>query len=337
MAKITIKDLLDAGVHFGHPTKRWNPKMKSFIYGSRNGIYIFDLPKTMRKLQEACQFLYTTVAEGGDVLFVATKRQAQDIVRETAEEIGMFHMVERWPGGTLTNTETIRKSIQKMIDLQEMEENGSFDKMPKKEASSKRRELGKLKRSFSGIAEMKKLPAAIFVVDIRREDIAVREANRLKIPVVAMVDTNCDPDPVDYLIPANDDALRSIKIVLEAVKVSIEAGQSVWQKVKAEEDAKIKAEKAKAEKEKAEKEEAKAKADAEKKSEKKPAEKKTEKKPAKKKTEKKADKKEEAAPVEEAKAEEKAEKKEEAAPVEEVKAEEAPAEETEKVEEAATE
>ena len=247
MTKITAKDLLEAGVHFGHPTRRWNPKMKPYIFGARNGIYIFDLTITMRLIQEACEFLYNTVADGGDLLFVGTKRQAQEIVRQTAESLNMFYMCDRWLGGTLTNNQTIRKSIARMLVLAKMEENGEIDQRSKKEGASLRRELNKLRRNLSGIATMRKLPDALFVVDIDREDIAVREAKRLGIPVVAIVDTNCDPDNVDHVIPGNDDALRSIKIILDILNSTIQAAQDLRQKTAAEEENRKAAEKAKAE------------------------------------------------------------------------------------------
>ncbi len=258
MAKISMKDMLDAGVHFGHPTKRWNPKMKPYIFGARNGIYIFDLPKTMQHLQTAAEFLYETVVDGGDVLFIGTKRQAQDAVRAVAENVGMFYMTERWLGGTLTNNQTIRQSIARMKSLQKVEESGEIEDMPKKEASRLRRELSKLRRNLCGIAEMGKLPDAVFVVDVEREDIAVREANRLEIPVVAIVDTNCDPDPIDYIIPGNDDALRSIKIILQVVENALQAATGVRQKKREEEEAARAAEEAAKAAEKAAAEEAKA-------------------------------------------------------------------------------
>ncbi|MCH2174742.1 MAG: 30S ribosomal protein S2 [Lentisphaeria bacterium] len=270
--KITIKDLLDAGVHFGHPTKRWNPKMKPYVYGQRNGIYIFDLPKTMKKLQEACQFLYKSVAEGGEILFVGTKRQVQEVIKESAQTLNMFHMCERWLGGTLTNNQTIRKSIKRMNELKAKEESGELEKLPKKEASSIRRELGKLENNLSGIVEMKKLPAALFVVDVERESIAVAEANKLHIPVVGIVDSNCNPAGIDYIIPANDDAVRSVKLILTAVETAVQGAQSVWQKTleeqeaakaKAEEEARRAKEAAKKEKE-AKAAEAKAKKEADK-------------------------------------------------------------------------
>ncbi len=238
MGKITIRDLLDCGVHFGHPTSRWNPKMKPFIHGKRNGIYIFDLTSTMRQLDTACRYLHDVVAEGGKILFVGTKRQAQDLIRETAEKTGMYYISERWLGGTLTNIQTIRKSIARMKTIQQKQQNGELDAMPKKEASAMRRELAKLERNLSGITDMRDMPDAMVVIDIEREDIAVREAKRLNIPVVALVDTNCDPAPIDYVIPGNDDALRSVRIIMQILSSSIESAYEIFQKKQAEEQRK---------------------------------------------------------------------------------------------------
>jgi len=224
VAKTSITDLLEAGVHFGHQTKRWNPKMKPYVYGARNGITIFDLTNTMRRLAEACTFLSDTVADGGHVLFVGAKRQAQEAVREIAERTGMYFMCDRWLGGTLTNHRVVLSRVAHMKKLQTMEADGTTAKMPKKEVASLRRERSKLERTLGGIAEMKKLPAALVVVDVGRETIAVREANKLDIPVVAIVDSNCDPDPIDYVIPGNDDALRAIKVIVDALANSIEEG-----------------------------------------------------------------------------------------------------------------
>jgi len=241
LAKISIKDLLEGGVHFGHPTRRWNPKMRPYIYAARNGIYLFDLTITMHQLEKACQFLHDLVAGGGAILFVGTKRQAQDAVRETAQATGMHYMAERWLGGTLTNNVTIRKSISRLEKLREMEESGAIENLPKKEAAAMRRELAKLEANLSGITNMRKMPDAMVVIDIDREDIAVREANRLGIPVVALVDTNCDPDVVDHVIPGNDDALRAIAVIMEAFKHSLSSAREVWQK-RIEEEARQRAE-----------------------------------------------------------------------------------------------
>jgi small subunit ribosomal protein S2 len=253
---ITIRDLLDAGVHFGHPTSRWNPKMKPYIYGKRNGIYIFDLTATMRQLDQACKFLYETSANGGSILFVGTKRQAQELIRNAAEQTGMHYMCERWLGWTLTNNQTIRKSIARMQMIQQKLENGELDALPKKEASGMKRELVKLQRYLGGIANMRQMPQALVVIDVDREDIAVTEANRLNIPVVALVDTNCDPQNIDYVIPGNDDALRSVSTVMSALVSAISSAREIYLK-KVEEDERQRQEEAKA------KAEARAKAEAE--------------------------------------------------------------------------
>lgn len=211
---ISTTDLLNAGVHFGHQSKRWNPKMKRFIFDKRNGIYVIDLTKSLVQLERAGQFLFDTVAHGKRVLFVGTKRQSQDIVKEAAARSGQYYVVSRWLGGALTNYENIANSIRHMKDIQAMQQKGILDKMPQKEASRLRHELERLERNLIGIAEMTAMPGAMVVVDINREAIAVREANRVGIPVVALVDTNCDPDPIDYPIPANDDSTRSIKLII---------------------------------------------------------------------------------------------------------------------------
>ncbi|MCM8528277.1 MAG: 30S ribosomal protein S2, partial [Lentisphaeraceae bacterium] len=268
---ITVQDLLEAGVHFGHQTKRWNPKMKPYIFGSRNGIHIFDLGKTMYCLNEACKFLYKSVAKGGDILYVGTKRQAQELVQEAAKRDNMHYITHRWLGGTLTNLDTIRKSIAKLGKLQKMEEDGSFDKMKKKESSRLRREMNKLDRQLCGIINMKKKPAVMIVVDVVKEHIAVKEANILGIPVVGLIDSNVNPDLVEYGIPGNDDAVRSLKVILDQLTAAIHAGKGIADKKAAEVAAKrakeeeekkaakkAKAEKAKAEAEKAKAEEAKA-------------------------------------------------------------------------------
>ncbi|MCM8532924.1 MAG: 30S ribosomal protein S2 [Lentisphaeraceae bacterium] len=328
---ISVQDLLEAGVHFGHQTKRWNPKMKPYIFGSRNGIHIFDLGKSMYCLNEACKFLYREVAQGGEVLMVGTKRQGQELVEEAATRDKMHYISHRWLGGTLTNLETIRKSISKLGKLQKMEEDGTFDKMKKKESSRQRREMNKLDRQLCGIIHMKKLPSVMIVLDIVKEHIAVKEAQILGIPVVALIDSNCDPDLVEYGVPGNDDAVRSLKVIVEQFSAAIHAGKGIAdQKAaeKAKEDAEKKAarQKEKVEKAKAAAEKAKAAKEAstkkdEPKAEKAPAKKAPAKKaPAAKKeaTEAKAEK----APAKKAPAKKAPAKKEEAT---EAKAEKAPA------------
>ncbi len=224
MDKIRINDLLEAGVHFGHQTRRRNPKMKPYIYGARHGVTIFDLTISMRKLAEACEFLRQVAVDGGGILFVGTKRQAQTVVRQAAEKTNMHYVVHRWLGGMLTNNRVISTRVKNLKELRQMAEDGSLDELPNKEASGKRREMHKLERTLGGIVNMRKLPAAMVVIDIMREDIAIREAKKCGIPVVALVDSNCNPDPVDYLVPGNDDALRSIKIIVQAMTAAIVEG-----------------------------------------------------------------------------------------------------------------
>ncbi len=231
---IGVRDLLEAGVHFGHQTKRWNPKMKRYIFDKRNGIHIVDLSKSLVHLEEALNFLYGVVSSGKKILFVGTKKQAQQIIKETASGCDQFYVTHRWLGGTLTNNPTIRKSVGRMRELESMEKKDGFASSPKKEAANFRRELEKLRRNLSGVADMVEMPHAIFVVDINRESIAVQEANKLGIPVVAMVDTNCNPDPVDYVIPANDDAIRSIRLIAGAVSNVIGKAQEEWNRIAAE-------------------------------------------------------------------------------------------------------
>src|SRR3954466_4063948 len=214
---IGVKELLESGVHFGHQTKRWNPKMKQFIFDSRNGIHIIDLSKTLKQLETACDFLATTCRKGGHALFVGTKKQAQEAVRESAKACGQFYVTERWLGGTLTNFATIKRSIARMKQIEKMEADGGINQYVKQEQSMIRREAARLMKYFEGIRTMDKFPAAMFVVDIKREHNAVAEARRLKIPLVAIVDTNCDPDLVDYPIAGNDDAIRSVRLILSAV------------------------------------------------------------------------------------------------------------------------
>lgn len=213
MAVISMKQLLEAGVHFGHQTRRWNPKMAKYIFTERNGIYIIDLQKTVRKIDEAYAFIRSVAEEGKSVLFVGTKKQAQESVREQAEKAGMFYVNERWLGGMMTNFGTIRKSINRLKELEGMEEDGTFEVLTKKEVQMLRREKDKLEKALGGIKEMNKLPGALFVIDPRKEHIAVAEARKLNIPVVAIVDTNCDPDEIDYVIPGNDDAIRAVKLL----------------------------------------------------------------------------------------------------------------------------
>jgi len=213
MAHVTMRQLLEAGVHFGHQTRRWNPKMKPYIFGARNGIYIIDLQKTVRLFRQAYDFVREAVAKGGDVLFVGTKRQAADIILEESQRCGMYYINHRWLGGTLTNFQTIKRSIERYKYLEGLFTDGSISRFPKKEAQSLQRQLAKLKQNLIGIKDMTRLPAVIFVVDTRKEKIAVSEAKRLDIPTIALVDTNCDPEEIDYVIPGNDDAIRAIRLV----------------------------------------------------------------------------------------------------------------------------
>ena len=213
MSVISMKQLLEAGVHFGHQTRRWNPKMAQYIFTERNGIYIIDLQKTVKKLEEAYFFVRDTAAAGESILFVGTKKQAQDAIREEAERAGMFYVNARWLGGMLTHFKTMRTRIARLNQLKKMQEDGTFDLLPKKEVIKLQLEIAKLEKYLGGVKDMKKLPGAMFVVDPRKEKNAIAEARKLKIPVVAIVDTNCDPDEVDYVIPGNDDAIRAIKLI----------------------------------------------------------------------------------------------------------------------------
>ena len=224
MANITMKELLEAGVHFGHQTKRWNPKMKEFIFGERNGIYIIDLQKTLKMFKEASKFVQDLAAEGRIVLFVGTKRQAQDAIAEEAQRCGMFYVNQRWLGGLLTNWVTVQKSEKRLKELDEMAADGRYDLLPKKEVIKLERERKHLQANLAGIKNMTRLPDAIFVIDSNKEQIAVREARKLGIPVVAVVDTNCDPSEVDYVIPGNDDALRAIRLFASKISESIAEG-----------------------------------------------------------------------------------------------------------------
>ncbi|MGI6329276.1 MAG: 30S ribosomal protein S2 [Bacilli bacterium] len=214
MTVVSMTYLLEAGVHFGHQTKRWNPKMKEYIFTARDDIYIIDLQKTVRKIEEAYQVLTDIVRAGGEVLFVGTKKQAQEAAKEEALRVRMPYVVERWLGGTLTNFRTIRKRIGRLEEIEKMEEEGIFELLPKKEVIKIKKEYAKLDRNLSGIREMKRLPAALVIVDPRKEINAIREARKLNIPVIGIVDTNCDPDDLDYPIPANDDAIRSVKLII---------------------------------------------------------------------------------------------------------------------------
>ena len=213
MSVISMKQLLEAGVHFGHQTRRWNPKMKKFIFVERNGIYIIDLQKTVKKLEEAYAFMRQVGADGGKVLFVGTKKQAQDAIKEEAERAGMYYINQRWLGGTLTNFGTIQKRVARMKQIEKMEEDGTFDVLPKKEVGQLKKQHERLVKFLGGIRDMKAIPDVMFVVDPRKERIAVAEAIKLNIPLVGIVDTNCDPDEIDYIIPANDDAIRAVRLL----------------------------------------------------------------------------------------------------------------------------
>ena len=232
---IALKDLLEAGVHFGHQTKRWNPKMKAYIFGERNGIYIIDLAKTARLFREAEQFVANLAAEGRTVLFVGTKRQAQDAIAEEAQRCSMFFVNQRWLGGLLTNFSTIQRSLSRLRDLEAMETDGRYETMSKKEIAQLEKEKRKLQKNLEGIRNMTRLPDALFVVDTRKEKIAVDEARKLKIPVIGVVDTNCDPDEVDYVIPGNDDALRAIRLFASRIADAVNAGRGIRESAQAEE------------------------------------------------------------------------------------------------------
>ena len=220
-----LKSLLEAGVHFGHETKRWNPKMNKFIFGEKNGIYIIDLEKTVGHLEIAREFLKRIAASGGSILLVGTKKQAQDIIKEEALKCGMFYVNQRWLGGMLTNFQTVKKSIKRLTEIERLKEDGTFAKLSKKEASKLNKEAFKLNKNLEGVRSMDKLPKAVFVIDSKKEDIAIKEAKKLGIPVVALVDTNCDPDMIDYVIPGNDDAIRSVKLIAGLISESILDGK----------------------------------------------------------------------------------------------------------------
>ena len=229
MGVVSMKQLLEAGVHFGHQTRRWNPKMAEYIYMERNGIYIIDLQKTVRKLEEAYSFVRTLSENGGSLLFVGTKKQAQDAVKEEAERIGMFFVNARWLGGMLTNFKTMRTRIDRLAQLQKMQEDGTFDMLPKKEVIKLMGEMGKLEKYLGGVKGMSRLPGALFVVDPRKEHNAIAEARKLHIPIVAIVDTNCDPDEIDYVIPGNDDAIRAIRLISQAMANAVLEGRQGYQ------------------------------------------------------------------------------------------------------------
>ena len=237
MAVVSMKQLLEAGVHFGHQTRRWNPKMAPYIYMERNGIYIIDLQKTVKKLEEAYNFVRDIAADGGSVLFVGTKKQAQEAIREEAERVGMFYVNARWLGGMLTNFKTMRTRIDRLTQLRKMQEDGTFDMLPKKEVIKLTNEIAKLEKYLGGVKEMKKLPSALFIIDPRKERNAIAEARKLNIPIVAIVDTNCDPDEIDYVIPGNDDAIRAIRLITGAMANAVVEGRQGTEETEAEVEA----------------------------------------------------------------------------------------------------
>ena len=225
MAVISMKQLLEAGVHFGHQTRRWNPKMATYIYTERNGIYIIDLAKTVKKLEEAYDFVRTLSENGQSILFVGTKKQAQEAVKEEAERVGMYYVNARWLGGMLTNFKTMRTRVERLAQLKKMQEDGTFDMLPKKEVMKLMGDMEKLEKYLGGVKDMKKLPGALFVIDPRKEHNAIAEARKLHIPIVAIVDTNCDPDEVDYVIPGNDDAIRAIRLISQTMANAVLEGR----------------------------------------------------------------------------------------------------------------
>ena len=253
MTVVSMSYLLEAGVHFGHQTKRWNPKMKEYIFNSRDDIYIIDLQKTVEKMEEAYAALNKIAADGGKVLYVGTKKQAQEVCKEEAERSNMYYVTERWLGGTLTNFKTIRRRINRLEEIEKMEKDGTFEKLPKKEVVGLKKEYEKLNKNLCGIREMTKLPEAVIIVDSTKEYNAIREARKLGIPVFGLIDTNCDPDDVDYVLPANDDAVRSIKVVLGALtNAIIEANGGTLVDYVSEDDKKVSKEKTPNKKEKKE-------------------------------------------------------------------------------------
>ena len=237
-----MKQLLEAGVHFGHQTRRWDPRMAEYIFQARNGIHIIDLQKTSKKLDEAYEFMKEQAEEGKTVLFIGTKKQAQDCVKEAAEKTGMYYVNQRWLGGTLTNFKTIRKRIERLTQLEQMEQDGTFDVLPKKEVVLLRKEMDKLNKNLGGIKEMTEIPGVMYVVDPKKEHIAIQEARKLNIPVVGLVDTNCDPNDVDYVIPGNDDAIRAVKLIVSKMADAVieanqgEAGADVYEEAEAAEE-----------------------------------------------------------------------------------------------------
>lgn len=229
MSVVSMKQLLEAGVHFGHQTRRWNPKMSKFIFTERNGIYIIDLQKTVKKVDEAYRIIKEIAEENGNILFVGTKKQAQESIEEEAKRCGMYYVNQRWLGGMLTNYQTIKKRIHRLRELEKMEEDGTFDLLPKKEVIQLRHEMDRLEKFLGGIKDMKEMPKAVFVVDPRKERIAILEAKKLGIPVIAIVDTNCDPDEVDYVIPGNDDAIRAVKLLASTMADAVLEGRQGFQ------------------------------------------------------------------------------------------------------------
>ena len=236
MSNITMKALLEAGVHFGHRTQRWNPKMKPFIFTERNGIHIIDLQQTLVRLEQAYNLVRDTVAEGGTIVFVGTKKQASENLTQAAQRCGMPYVAQRWLGGTLTNWQTIKQRISYLLELEQRRETGDFERLPKKEALKLEQLIDKLNRRLGGLKGMSKVPELLFVVDVRREAIAVREGNILKVPVIAMVDTNCDPDPINLVIPSNDDAIRAIKLIVNHMADAVEEGMQIRQALQADEE-----------------------------------------------------------------------------------------------------
>ena len=241
MSVVSMKSLLEAGVHFGHQTRRWNPKMATYIYTERNGIYIIDLQKTVKKLEEAYSFVRDLAAEGGNVLFVGTKKQAQDAIKEEAARCGGYYVNARWLGGMMTNFRTMRTRIDRLAQLRKMEADGTFAMLPKKEVIKLQGEIEKLEKYLGGVKEMKKLPAALFIVDPRKERNAIAEAKKLNIPIVAIVDTNCDPDEIDYVIPGNDDAIRAIRLIAAAMASAVIEGRQGEDTVEAPAEAEVEA------------------------------------------------------------------------------------------------
>ena len=250
MSVVSMKSLLEAGVHFGHQTRRWNPKMATYIYTERNGIYIIDLQKTVKKLEEAYSFVRDMAAEGGNLLFVGTKKQAQDAIKEEAARCGGYYVNARWLGGMMTNFRTMRTRIDRLAQLRKMEADGTFAMLPKKEVIKLQGEIEKLEKYLGGVKEMKKLPAALFIVDPRKERNAIAEAKKLNIPIVAIVDTNCDPDEIDYVIPGNDDAIRAIRLIAGAMASAViegRQGEDTTEEAPAEAEAEAQAEATEAE------------------------------------------------------------------------------------------